>query len=123
MSTDTMPRTMFSDFLHYLSTGEDPHAVISADLEGDMNFPHSTFRLRGKAEFDQLRAQVSNQPWSLRVEKVEPTATGFLAVIDIDTVHEGPGGAETDTSRTISTVTVDEGRITRLAHWCTGQLR
>ena len=123
MSTDTMPRTTLSDFLHYLSTGEDPHGMISVDLEGDMNFPHTTFRLHGKTEFDRLRAAVSNHPWTLRVEKVEPTASGFVAVIDIDTVHEGAHGAETGTSRTISTVTVDQGKITRLAHWCTGQLR
>lgn len=122
MNTSTMPRTMLSDFLHYLSTGEDPHRRISDDLEGDMNFPHATLRLHGKADFDRLRAGASNQPWKLQVETVEATASGFLAVIEIETVHGGPRGVETETSRTITTVTVDRGRITRLAHWCTGRL-
>ena len=122
MTAETMPRTMLSDFLHYLATGDDPQGIIHPDLEGEMNFPNSAFQLRGKAEFDRLRDGVSDEPWTLHVEHVEPTASGFLAVVNIDTVHQSAHGPKTSTSRTISLVTVADGTVNRLAHWCTGQL-
>jgi hypothetical protein len=56
------------------------------------------------------------------VDHVEPTASGFLAVVDIDTVHQTAHGPMSSTSRTISLVTVADGRVNRLAHWCTGHL-
>jgi len=120
MTTDTMPRTALSGFLHYLSTGEDPHGLISAGCVAQMNFPHTSFTLDGKAAFDELRARVSHQPWALAVASVDSTPDGFVAVIDIETVP--PDGSGVETSRTVTIVRLDGDQITQLSHWCTGQL-
>ncbi|MDX6232928.1 MAG: hypothetical protein QOH68_1928 [Nocardioidaceae bacterium] len=120
MSTETMPRTSMNDFLRYLSTGEDPHGLISVDCVAQMNFPHTSFTLDSKAAFDELRAGVSHEPWVLTVSSVDPTPDGFVAVIDIDTVaHDGSG---VESSRTVTIVRFDGDQITQLSHWCTGQL-
>ena len=120
MTTDVLPRTAMSDFLHYLSTGEDPHAIISLGCVAQMNFPHASFTLEGKPAFDQARARVSHEPWVLSVDSVHSTPDGFVAVIDIDTV--APDGSGIDTSRTVTIVRFDGDQISQLSHWCTGQL-
>jgi hypothetical protein len=120
MSTEIMPRTALSDFLHYLSTGEDPHGRISDGCLAQMNFPHTTFTVDGKAAFDELRARVSSEPWGLTVGSVDPTPDGFVAAIDIETV--APDGSGVDTSRTVTIVRFDGDQVTQLSHWCTGQL-
>ena len=120
MSTEVMPRTALSDFLHYLSTGEDLHGLIGAGCVAQMNFPHASFTLEGKAAFDQARDRVSHEPWVLTVDSVDPTPDGFVAVIDIDTV--APDGSGIGTARTVTIVALDGDQITRLSHWCTGQL-
>ena len=62
MSTEAMPRTVLSDFLHHLSTGEDPHGMISVDLEGDMNLVDSL-------EFKRFLLQIAP---NLALERLEP---------------------------------------------------
>jgi hypothetical protein len=119
MSIEVMPRTALSDFLHYLSTGQDPHGLISAGCVAQMNFPHASFTLDDKAAFDELRRRVSHEPWVLSVGSVDSTPDGFVAVIDIETVAPG-GGVET--SRTVTIVRFDGDQITQLSHWCTGRL-
>jgi hypothetical protein len=120
MSTEIMSRTALSDFLHYLSTGEDPHGLISDRCVAQMNFPHTSFTLDGKAAFDELRAGVSPQPWVLSVGSVDPMPDGFVAVIDIETVpHEG---GQVETSRTVTIARFDGDQVAQLSHWCTGQL-
>lgn len=120
MSTDIMPRTALSDFLHYLSTGEDPHCLIGDECVAQMNFPHISFTLDGKAAFEEAHARVSEEPWVLHVDSVDSTPDGFVAVIDIDTVPRDGGGVET--TRTVTIVRFDGDQITQLSHWCTGQL-
>jgi hypothetical protein len=115
-----MPRTALSDFLHYLSTGEDPHGRISLGCVAQMNFPHASFTLNGKAAFDELRVDVSPQPWVLTVVSVDSTVDGFVAVIDIETGARD--GSDVETSRTVTIVRFDGDQITGLSHWCTGQL-
>jgi hypothetical protein len=113
-----MPSTALSDFLHYLSTGEDPHGLISPDCVAQMNFPHNSFTVEGKAAFDELQARASDTPWVLDVDAVEPTPDGFLAVIDIETSHEGQSAR----ARTITTVTLKDDQVAAIRHWCTGAL-
>lgn len=118
MSTDVMPRTALTDFLHYLATGEDPHALIDENLHADMNFPHHSFTVHGKEAFDMLRDGVSDGAWVLNVEAVDPTPDGFLAVIDIETYRNGHAMR----TRTITTVTLKDDRVAAIRHWCTGAL-
>jgi hypothetical protein len=118
MNTATISPTTFDSFVHYLATGEDPHHCIAENLKGEMNFPGRVFGLLSKAAFDELRARVSDQPWEVRVESMEPTPSGFVTVIEYDATLEG----KTDSYRTITAVTVAGERITHLAHWCTGAL-
>lgn len=118
MSTDVMPRTALTDFLHYLSTGEDPNGLIDENVQADMNFPHNSFTVEGKAAFDVLRVRASDTPWVLDVEVVEPIPDGFLAVVEIETTH----GGQSARARTITTVTMENDRVVSLRHWCTGAL-
>jgi hypothetical protein len=113
-----MPISTLDDFVHYLATGEDPHGRISADIVAEMNFPHASFTVTGKADFDHLRLGVSDRPWVVRVEPAEATPDGFLVVVEYDAHQAGV----LNTFRTINVVSVEGEQITRLRHWCTGAL-
>ncbi len=115
MST-SMPITTLADFLHYLGTGEDPNGLISAQITAEMNFPHTSFTVRGKADFDRLRDDVSDHPWVLRAEPAVPTPDGFYVVVEYDAGH----GGDDQTFRTLNVVTVTDDQIVRVQHWCTG---
>jgi len=120
LTTSTwMPTTTVADFLHYLSTGADPHGRISADVVAEMTFPHTTFKVIGKADFDHLRAHVSDRPWVLRAEPALPLPDGFLVAVEYD-AHQGDS---TNTFHTINVVTVTGEQITGFRHWCSGALR
>jgi len=56
----------------------------------------------------------------LTVGSAESTPDGFVAVIDTEAV--APDGRGVDTSRTVTIVRFDGDQISRLSHWCTGQL-
>jgi hypothetical protein len=118
MSTNVMPRTALTDFLHYLATGDDPNGLIDENMQGDMNFPHHSFTFDGKAAFDTLRDGVSDGAWVLNVEAADPTPDGFVAVIEIETSREG----HSSRARTITTVTLKDDRVAAIRHWCTGAL-
>lgn len=119
MSTISVtPTTAMDDFVHYLATGEDPRGTLATDLECEFNFPGSSFKTLGKDQLDEMRAQVSDQPWVMRVERVEATPTGFVAMIEYDASQAGV----TSTTRTLTLVSTDEHHIIGFAHWCTGQL-
>lgn len=119
MTATTMPTRTLPDFVHYLSTGEDPHGLIADDVVGEMCFPHTTFTVSGKAAFDELRASVSEAPWVMRVGRVESTPSGFAVVIEYDATSAG----RRDTYRTVTLVTIEDDQVTRLAHWCSGVLQ
>ena len=118
MIATTMPTSTLADFTQYLATGQDPHERISPDVIADMNFPHTSFTVTGKADLDVLRAQVSDEDWVIRLESVEPISYGFLAVLEYDASR----GHETSTFRTINVVSLAGDQISRLRHWCTGAL-
>lgn len=107
------------DLLHYLSTGEDPHGRISPEVIAEMNFPHVSFALEGKAALDEARDQVSDHPWVIRAEPAVPTQDGFVVVLDYDAGRDGQDA----TFRTVSLVTVENDQVTRFRHWCTGELQ
>jgi hypothetical protein len=118
LMTTYMPTTTLEDFVHYLSTGLDPHGRISPGVVAEMNFPHTTFNVEGKEDFDRLRDDVSDRDWVMRVESAEPIPDGFLAVIDYDAHQDGT----MSTFRTITAVSLTGEQITRIRHWCTGAL-
>jgi hypothetical protein len=105
-------------FLHYLATGDDPGAVMAEDLVVEMNFPNLSFTLTGKAAMDDARDRVSDHPWVLRPEPAIGTDDGFVLVLEYDAGHEG----RDVTQRTINLVTLTDGVVTALKHWCTGPL-
>jgi hypothetical protein len=113
-----MPGPVVDDVVHYLATGEDPHRSIADDVEAQFNLPHASFTVSSRAEVERLRAGVSDRPWVTRVERVEPTPSGFVLVMDYDTTRQG----QVDTVRTVTLVTVEGRRITAWQHWCTGAL-
>ena len=118
-TTLTLDETAYADFATYLATGEDPHGLVSPDVLAEMTFPNVTFRLEGKEALDAARERVSARPWKLGVYEVLPTAEGFAAVIDVIVVnHHG----EEETAHTATIVTLTDGRMVRMQHWCSGPL-
>ena len=109
----------YDDFLHYLATGEDPHGRISPDVVAAMTFPHVTFRLVGKAAFDEGRDRVSEHPWQLEPHEVLATDAGFVAVVGATAVTRDGATMRT---HTITLVTLTDGIVTSLQHWCSGAL-
>lgn len=107
------------EFLRFLTTGQDPTGVIATDVHGEFNFPGTYFTLDNQLDFKHLRDRVSADDWTFDVERAEPTPTGFV----VEGPHSQIGhSGERDVERTMTLVTVTEGRVTDVRHYCTGPI-
>lgn len=100
------PKTL-TEFVAFLETG-DPGA-FAADAVADFNFPSVRFTVHGA---DAIAAERGPGRWKVDLERVRPTDTGYVAEL----THSHAGEAY----HTLNLVTVDNGRITELVHYCTG---
>jgi hypothetical protein len=108
---------LLPEFLHFLTTGEDPAGAIAPHLHAEFNFPNTYFAIEGNVAFKTLRDQVSEDEWKFTVERAEPTPHGFV----VEGPHEETAiGGGLVRSRTLSLVTVHSSQITEVVHYCTG---
>jgi ketosteroid isomerase-like protein len=108
---------LLQEFLNFLTRGTDPAGAVAADVHAEFNFPGEYFTIDGNAAFKRLRDAVSPEDWVFTVERAEATPTGF--VVEGPHAEAGHDGRRT-VSRTVSLVTVSDGRISEVRHYCTG---
>lgn len=113
MTTATI--TGLDKFLHYLSTGELVPGDFTDDVFFDMTVPAWRVQVQGLADFKALRSHAGGQ-WRVQLGKVEPTPDGFVAEADYEETVNG----ENLYNRTISLVTLRDGKISEIRHYCSG---
>ena len=112
--TQTTDVALLPEFIRFLETGEVAPRAFSSDVFFHMNVPSWRYQIQGHEAVARLFH--SEEPARVRVGRVIPTATGFVAESDYDTIE---GGAAIY-YRSVSLVTVQDGQISNVIHYCTG---
>lgn len=105
---------LLPEFVRFLETGELAPEAFASDVFFDMNVPSWRYQIQGHEAAAGLFH--SDEPARVQVGAVIPTATGFVAETDYQTSE---GGASVY-HRSVSLVTVQDGHISNVIHYCTG---
>jgi ketosteroid isomerase-like protein len=103
-----------SDFVRFLETGEVAPDAFAADVFFDMNVPSWRYQIQGHEAAARLFH--SDEPARMHVGRVAQTADGFVVETDYETSEHGAAVYH----RSVSLVTVHDGLITEVVHYCTG---
>jgi ketosteroid isomerase-like protein len=113
MTTATI--TGLDEFVHYMSTAELRPGVFTDDVIFDMTIPAWRVQVQGLDDFQALRRHAGGQ-WRVTLGEVQPTPQGFVAEADLEETVDG----HVVYNRTISLVTMRDGRISDIRHYCSG---
>jgi len=102
-------------YLAFLTDGSTPDGVFAADVILDMNVPAWRFQVQGVAALRESRL-VAGGVWDVHQGPVTLTADGFVVETSYDSVEAGVPMY----TRSVNLVTVHDGRIARVVHYCTG---
>src|SRR5581483_6506186 len=103
---------MLEEFVAFVETGEARPGVWADDAVMDFNVPSWRFVARGVDAIVAQRHHAGPGPWKVSVDRAEPTSNGFAVEL-----HHAHGN---EYYRTLSLVTVANGRISEVIHYCTG---
>lgn len=103
---------LLREFVEFLETGEASPDAFAPDCVGDFNVPGWRYPVEGAAALAAHRREAGPGRWTVQVDRAEPTPTGY--VVELSHAHGG------EYYRTLSLVTVAEGRIAEFVHYCTG---
>jgi hypothetical protein len=103
---------LLKEFVAFLESGEPRPDVFAADAVIDFNVPSWRFASRGLAAIAHQRQITGAGPWEVVVDRASETPSGF--VVELSHAHSG------EYYRTLSLVTVVNGRISEVVHYCTG---
>jgi ketosteroid isomerase-like protein len=98
-------------YLDFLATGEMAPGAFAEDVFLDMNVPSWRVQFQGHAAVTASRAGLGR--WQVQPGPVSVTGDGFV----VETAIAESG---TLSSRSVSVVTVADGRIAKVAYYCTG---
>jgi len=110
-SVDT---ALLPEFVRFLETGELAPGAFAADVFFDMNVPSWRYQIEGHDAVAGLFH--SEGPARARVGSVLQTDSGFVAEVNYDTTED----AVPVYYRSVSVVTVRDGQISEVVHYCTG---
>jgi hypothetical protein len=102
------------EFIRFLETGEVAPGAFTTDVFFDMNVPSCRFQIQGHKAVAGLFH--SEERARIYTGAVMSTATGFVVETDYETVE---GGVRLY-YRSVSLVTVQDGQISNVVHYCTG---
>jgi hypothetical protein len=109
-----MDVALLPEFIRLLETGQVTPGAFADGVFFDMNMPSWRYQIQGHDAIAGLFHR--GEPAQVRVGAVVPTPTGFVAETDYDTVEDGA----TLYHRSVSVVTVRDGQIAEVIHYCTG---
>jgi hypothetical protein len=115
--TTTVAIPLLAEFVHYFETGEDPDGIISPSIFVDFNVPSWRFQLVGNVALERQRQQGGHGHWKAHVGKALQTPEGF--VLELDYEAQGADG-HWSYNRTLSLITVADGKVTEMVHYCGG---
>lgn len=112
--TQIMDVALLPEFVHFLETGDVTPAAFATDVFFDLNVPSWRYQIEGHEAAAGLFH--SELPARVHVGSVVETPSGFVAETDYDTIENGLAIYY----RAVSLVTVKDGRICNVVHYCTG---
>lgn len=121
-STDTVINTArpvpdaAEKLITFLETGTAPDDLFAADVFTDLSFPHWRLQTATAAGVLAVRAERHPFPGRVRVERLDPTGTGFVIAFEERWRHEGQRWY----CREMIRADVVDGRIVDMALYCTG---
>ncbi|HWD82347.1 MAG TPA: hypothetical protein VG497_25790 [Kribbella sp.] len=103
--------------IEWLETGSAPDGLFAADCFADVSLPHWRQQLGSGAATIAARRELHPYPGTVRVERVDRTATGFVIAFEERWQDAGQGWY----SREQIAADVDAaGEITEFRAYCTG---
>jgi hypothetical protein len=112
--TQTVDVALLPEFVRFLETGEVAPEAFAADVFFDMNVPSWRYQIQGHEAAAGLFH--SAEPARVHVGAVMKTPEGFVAETDYETIEHGASVYH----RSVSLVTVHDGQISNVIHYCTG---
>ena len=106
---------LLDGYLAFLTDGSTADGVFADDVILDMNVPAWHFRVQGVEALRQSRL-AGGGVWDVHQGPVTLTVDGFVVETSYDSVE---AGVPTYT-RSVNIVTVHNGRIAGVVHYCTG---
>ena len=102
-------------FVRFLETSDDPGDLFSPRVFCDFNVPQWRYQFQGVEELaDQIR---HDDPNTIVVRRVEPTASGFVLEVEAEVRIDGTPYFE----RTLWLLTVDDDRVDEVTLYCSGE--
>ncbi|MDR7252589.1 hypothetical protein J2X46_001565 [Nocardioides sp. BE266] len=100
----------------WLERGETD-GLFAPDTFADLTFPHWRLQVQGAEAMDRLKNEMHPPAGQTRLEDVRPTRTGYVARLEERWEREGQ---QWYCREAFICDLDDEGRITELAYYCTG---
>lgn len=120
MSTATGVRSEIdaavAGFVEWMETGVAPSGLVADDCFADVTAPHWRIQVEGGAAVVASRWESHPFPGRVRVEKVDRTEHGFAIAFEERWEHEGQRWY----CREQMTAEVQNGRLTHIQYYCTG---
>jgi hypothetical protein len=106
---------LLDEFVRYIE-GRADAGVLTPEATGEFHFPGQDFAIHGAKALDDLLTHARPAGATVHAVAALPTPDGFVAEIRYQTHHDH------STYQTTSLVSVRDGRIHRLVHYCTGHI-
>ncbi len=102
--------------IEFLESGSAPEGLFADDLFMDLSLPHWRIQTGTAGDALAVRAHSHPYPGEVRVERAEQTDRGFTIEFEERWVH----GGQRWYSREMIRADVEDGRITDMSVYCTG---
>jgi len=106
---------LLDGYLAFLTDASIVERVFTDDVILDMNVPAWRFQVQGVDALRDTRQSAGGR-WDVHAGPVTPTSAGFVVETSYDSIDDGVPHY----TRSVDVVTVRDGRISKLVHYCTG---
>jgi ketosteroid isomerase-like protein len=106
---------LLDGYLAFLADGSTPDDVFADDVILDMNVPSWRFQVQGVDAVRQSRLSAGGV-WKVQAGAMLATDAGFVVETSYDSIEDG----RPLYARSVNLVTVHDGRIAEVVHYCTG---
>jgi ketosteroid isomerase-like protein len=106
---------LLDGYLAFFTDATITDGVFTEDVILDMNVPAWRFQVQGVAALRATRQSAGGR-WDVHAGPVTPTSDGFVVETSYDSIADGVQFY----TRSVDVVTIRDGRISKLVHYCTG---
>ncbi len=113
MTVDRLSKGFHQTF----ETFEADAAIFAEDAFFDLNMPVWRFQLQGRDAFAEQLAKIAEGPVRIDILRTVPTLSGFVT----EHIEHQDVGGEDHSARRMWLCEVEEGRITEVVGYCSGE--